>query len=237
MKTALWISVGITVVALVENALAPWAPFHVVHALLAIVLPFVLGGVAFGPGRAIRLRAWVLAIISALALQALAGLLIGFVYPWLLGAVGTDAAALAEPFYSLDAALAAVFEKAALRFGSSVERMGTIYLAFIMLWAGFGEEVFYRGYLHGTLARHRGFAFAAIVSALFFAVRHATQLALLWPAYPWAAAGVWLVVSFLVGLYMSVLYQKTRSLYLPITVHYVFNVIPFTAAVLAPATP
>lgn len=236
-KGVLWISLGLTGVAVLENTIAPWAPFYAVYALLAIVLPFVLRASIFGSAQAIRPRTWVLVIVSGIALQALASLFIGYLYPRLLGAVGTDPLALDQPFYSLGAALAAMFEAAALRLNSTAETIQMVYLGFITIWAGFGEEVFYRGYLHGTLARHRGFAFAAIVSALFFAVRHATQLALLWPDYPWAAAAAWVVLSFLVGIYMSFLYHRTRSLYLPITVHYTFNLIPFVSTLLVPATP
>jgi membrane protease YdiL (CAAX protease family) len=237
LKGVLWVSLGLTGVALLENTIAPWAPFYAVYALLAIVLPFALRASTFGRARAIRLRTWVLAIVSGIVLQALASLFIGYLYPRLLGALGTDPTVLDQPFYSLGPALAALFDAAALRLDATAGTVQIVYLGFITIWAGFGEEVFYRGYLHGTLARYRGFAFAAIVSASFFAVRHATQLALLWPEYPWAAAAAWVVLSFLVGIYMSFLYHRTRSLYLPITVHYIFNLIPFVSTLLSPAAP
>lgn len=222
--------------ALIENTIAPWAPFYVVYAILTVVIPLTLRTYVFGSFRAVRLRSWVLAIGSAVVLQAVGSLIFAYLYPQLLGAVGIDSLDGDEPFYSLGAALTAMCETAARRLNSATDNVQIVYLGFITLWAGFGEEIFYRGYMHGTLRRYRGVAFAAIVSALFFAVRHGTQLALLWPDYPWAAATVWVLFSFLVGLYLSVVYQRSGSLYLPITVHYVFNLIPFVSALLAPDT-
>ena len=231
------VAIALTALALIENTVAPWAPFYVVYAVAAIVIPLRLGTYAFGRFRKIGAKSWLLAVGSAVALQAVGVLLIGIIYMRVLGAAGVSESALAGPFYSVDAALGSMLQTAADRWGTDARDIRIAYLGFIVVWAGFGEEIFYRGYIHGVLARHRGFATAATVSAFFFAIRHATQLALLWPSYPWAAAGAWVVFSFVIGLFLSLVYHRTRSLYLPIVIHYMFNVIPIVGALLAPGAP
>jgi hypothetical protein len=120
-----------------------------------------------------------------------------------------------------------MFETAAQRLGLEARRVQSLYLGFLVLWAGLGEELFYRGYVQGTLRRSRRPAVAIVLAALLFAVRHYTQMGLLWPAYPWAAATAWVAVGLLFGLVLGWIYERTGSLWLPVAIHYLFNVVPF----------
>jgi membrane protease YdiL (CAAX protease family) len=63
------------------------------------------------------------------------------------------------------------------------------------------------------------------VSAAFFGIRHATHLFFLWPNVPWIAAASWAAGAFVFGLFMSYLYEKTRSLYPLMLVHAGVNII------------
>jgi hypothetical protein len=78
------------------------------------------------------------------------------------------------------------------------------------------EEIFFRGFLYGTLRRW-GVPLAAALSALLFAAVH-SQI-------------VHFLPIFLLGVIMALLYERTRSLVAPIMVHAVNNVVA-TLAVL-----
>jgi membrane protease YdiL (CAAX protease family) len=216
-------AVLLTLLALLENSVFPWSPFYVVYALLALALPLWLRSYRFGPIRAVKWWHWLLGVVAAVALQLVGGLIFGLLIPLLFGDV------LGDPFYDIGAALPAMLQAAADRWNSSAAAMQTAYLSFIFLWAGVGEELFYRGYMQGALRRQRGFYAAMLVSALFFALRHATQLFLLWPNYPVIAAVAWVGFAFIFGIGMSYLYERTQSLYLPIFIHVLFNAIPLLA--------
>jgi membrane protease YdiL (CAAX protease family) len=47
----------------------------------------------------------------------------------------------------------------------------------------------------------------------------------LWPDVPLVAAGSWVLGTFVFGLLMSYLYEKTRSLYPPMIVHTAINIV------------
>lgn len=219
--------------ALLENTLAPWAPFYVAYAAVATILPLALGSFSFGPLRDLRLGGWAAAIACPVVIQVVGALWIGLLYPGVLRALGVGAEAASGPFYSLDAALSAVSEVASGRWHVGVGALQTAYLLFILLWAGLGEELFYRGYMHGALRRRHGFGVAALTSAAWFAARHATQLALVSP-YPWGACCAWVVFAFLAGTLFSWLYDRTGSLYPPVIAHYLLNLVPAAAYLLSP---
>jgi membrane protease YdiL (CAAX protease family) len=217
-------AVLLTLLALLENSILPWSPFYVLYASLALALPLWLKSYRFGAIRAVKWWHWLLALVAALLLQIMGGIIFGLLIPWLFGDV------IGNPYYDISAALPAMWQTAAARFNTSATTIQSAYLAFIFLWAGVGEELFYRGYMQGVLRRRRGFGAAMLVSAFFFALRHATQLFLLWPDYPVVAAVAWVTFAFIFGIAMSVLYERTKSLYLPVFIHVLFNAIPLLAA-------
>jgi membrane protease YdiL (CAAX protease family) len=222
----------VTLVALAENTIAPWAPFHIVYAALATLLPLAWGTWSFGRLSTVRRSSWALVLFFPVVLQAGVSLWEAVLYPRLWGLFGVDSATAAGPAYSLSAALPALFEAAGARLGWPAGRVQWLYLAFVVLWAGLGEELFYRGYMHGALRRHIGPLRAAAVSSGFFAIRHATQLALVQP-YPAAAALSWVVFSFVIGLVLAWLYDRCSSLWPPVLAHYLFNLIPMAALALS----
>ncbi|HET9480965.1 MAG TPA: CPBP family intramembrane glutamic endopeptidase, partial [Candidatus Polarisedimenticolia bacterium] len=140
------------------------------------------------------------------------------------------AANAAGPYHNVVAALGQLFERSAQDRGVAPATMQAGYLAFVFVWAGLGEELFYRGYMHAALRRTCGFAPAALLSAACFALRHAAQLAYLAPDYPYGAAVSWVGFSFVAGIVFSWLYEKTGSLRAPVAAHYLLNAIPVVAA-------
>jgi membrane protease YdiL (CAAX protease family) len=228
-RGAILVATALTLVALLENSVAPWAPFYLGYAALITILPLVWRTPKWGSLRSVRPGYWLLALACGLGMQVVVGVWDAGVFRPLVRAAGVDPTALDTPFWSFGAALQALFSKVGTQWNTDPQRLFSFYLMFIVAWAGFGEEVFYRGYLHEILARHRGVRMATVVATIFFAVRHATQLVLLAPAYPWGAALSWVIIAAMFGVVLSWLYARTRSLWPPILAHYVFNLVPMVA--------
>jgi membrane protease YdiL (CAAX protease family) len=84
----------------------------------------------------------------------------------------------------------------------------------VVVAAPLGEEVFFRGFLFGSLRGRMGFAPAAAISATAFALFHVTPLLV--------------VLMFFVGVALAWLYERRGSLVAPIGAHAMFNVIGYT---------
>jgi membrane protease YdiL (CAAX protease family) len=202
---AIGVALLLTAVAALENTVAPWAPFYVVYAALALGLPFLMKAVTRGDLRRPTLRSCVAAIVLAVVLHGIVRLL-------------TMRVDLAGMF-------GRVLTVAAVRLSASPEVVAKWYLLFIQAWAGFGEEVFYRGYLQKSL-RARFSPTASIAGAsLVFATRHYAQVLLGWPHVDWTTATVWVAATLVVGVALGWLYEKTGSLWPPILAHYIVNLL------------
>jgi len=210
----------LTLIVLAESIFPPWAPYFIIYAILAIVVPLSLKTYSFGSLQAVLVSSWRL----TLGIFALAVIWDQGISTWLYERVLASLGVGADPFYSLNAAIDLLSRVAASKFGITPESTLMLYALFVVLWAPVGEELFYRGYMQGAL-RQQSFGVAALVSAAFFGVRHATHLFFLWPDVPLVAAGTWVVSTFVFGLLMSYLYEKTRSLYPPMLVHFLVNVV------------
>ena len=217
-------AVVLTLIAALENSVLSWSPFYIVYALLALAIPLMLKTYRFGSLRDVRWWHWLVGIVAAVLIQLVGGLFLGLLVPQLFAGL-EDTAAGTNPA-DISSALIAMYETAAARLNSDPQTIQTAYMTMIFLWAAVGEELFYRGYMQGTLQKQTGFNKAMLISAGFFALRHATQLLLLWPNYPVVAAVAWMIFSFLFGILMSYLYKRTNSLFLPIFIHFVLNALP-----------
>jgi membrane protease YdiL (CAAX protease family) len=222
----LTVGILVTLVAFLDTLLAPWSPFILAHAALTLGLPLLWGTWSFGRISTVRRSSWALVVVVPIAFQIAASLWDDILWPALVRLAGVDAAVSQGAYYTVTAALAEVFNTGAARFGWPVGRMTWLYFGFIVLWAGLGEELFYRGYVFGTL-RKRGVGAirAGIVSSAMFALRHAAQLAPVHP-YPLAAAESWMAISFVIGLTLAWIYDRCASLWPAVLAHYAFNLIP-----------
>jgi membrane protease YdiL (CAAX protease family) len=193
--------------AALENTVAPWAPFYVVYAALALGLPFLLGK---GEARRFEMasrRSWVAAIVLAFLLQGAFRLIVGVA--------------------DLPGMFGAVFGVASARLKQPAELVAKSYLLFILVWAGAGEEVFYRGYLQTRLRARFGPVASLVGASGLFAARHYTQVLLAWPHIPWGSATIWVAATFIVGLGFGWLYERSGSLLPAIVCHYLFNLLGF----------
>jgi membrane protease YdiL (CAAX protease family) len=192
-------------IAALENTVAPWAPFYVVYAALALGIPLLLGEGGLKNLRRPLLRHWLAAAGLAVLLQGLFRLM-------------TSRADLAGMF-------GAVFVAAGGRLAAKPDTVAKWYVIFIQVWAGLGEEVFYRGYLQRTLRRRWGPLVSIGAASLLFASRHYTQVLVAWPHIDWRSATIWAAASFVVGLAWGGLYEKSGSLWPSVVSHYLFNIL------------
>ncbi len=88
----------------------------------------------------------------------------------------------------------------------------------IVVGAALGEEVFFRGFLFGSLRARVGFARAATISAAVFAIFHVEPLLV--------------IVMFFVGFTLAWLYERRGSVIAPIGAHAMFNMIGYTLILL-----
>jgi membrane protease YdiL (CAAX protease family) len=204
-RAAIGVAAALMVVAAAENTVAPWAPFYVVYAALTLVLPVIFGSVTIARIRLPRWPYWIAAIGLAVVLQGVFRLLTRTV--------------------DLEAMFGVVFDAAASRLNRPPAAIARAYLLLIIVWAGLGEELFYRGYLQARLRQRFGAPTAIISASAIFAVRHYTQVLIAWPHVPWSAATIWVLAALIVGVAVGWLYEKSGSLLPPILCHYTFNLL------------
>jgi membrane protease YdiL (CAAX protease family) len=215
------LATALTLIVLAESIFPPWAPYFIVYAVLVIYIPLALKACQFGSFGEVMRSQWKITLgIFVIAVAWDMG-----VTTWLYEAILKNLGLDGNPYYSLSAAVDVVAKTAAVKFGISTDAALLLYAAFIVLWAPVGEELFYRGYMQGTLRQTHGFWTSALVSAAFFAIRHATHFFFLWPNVPVVAAASWVAGTFVFGLLMSWLYEKTRSLWPAMLVHAAVNVV------------
>lgn len=85
--------------------------------------------------------------------------------------------------------------------------------------APFVEELFFRGFLYPALARKIGVSASMVLTAALFAVVHQGQLARAWVPLAWL---------FIVGMVLTYVRVKTKSVATCVLIHIVYNVTIFT---------
>lgn len=215
------ISTLLTSIVLVESIFPPWAPYFIVYAILAILIPSVLKTARFGSFRTALTSHWKIFLGCLVVAVIWDQGIFTQLYEYSLNRLGIGN----DPFYSLNTASEILLDAAATKLDITVDSATILYALFVLVWAPIGEELFYRGYIQEVLRDTKGFRVAALVSAAFFGIRHATHLFFLWPNVPLVAAGIWSINAFGGGLLFSYLYEKTNSLYLPMLVHAGTNIV------------
>ena len=215
------IATALTIIVLVESIFPPWAPYFIIYAILAILIPWLLRTYQFGSFWTVLKNNWQITLI----IFAIAFILDEGIFTWLYEHILIGLGLGGNPYYSVDAALGLIASNAAQKFNITPDQAMMLYALFILAWAPIGEELFYRGYIQGALRKHGSFRMSALVSATFFGIRHATHFFFLWPNIPLAAAISWAVSTFVFGLLMSYLYEKTHSLFPPMLVHLGVNLV------------
>jgi membrane protease YdiL (CAAX protease family) len=222
------VSLLLMVVAGLENSVAPWAPFYFAYIGLATILPLKWGTYRFGPVRNVRWWLWVVCPVIAILLQAVAAVGINVIYARIVVAIGGPER-LDDPIIAVPAMFSALFDAAGARLSIPANHARIAYLSLVVAWAGLGEELYFRGYVQGVLRERHSARYAVLMASLLFATRHYMQMLLLLPKYPLFAATAWAAMAIPVGIVLGIIYEKTNSLWLPVAIHYLFNLIPLLA--------
>ena len=220
-KGIIVLSTGLSLLMLAETMFTPWGPYFPVFAILTFCIPILLKTHRFGNFRKVMASAWLL----TLGIFVLDVIVDQGISTWFYGQVLAGFGLASDPFYSVDAAMDVMFLAVTRDLGISLDTAQGLFALFVLVWAPFGEELFYRGYMYGGLRKHYGFWMAALIPAFYFGIRHAFHLFYLWPDIPWVAAGVWMIFTAAYAIYISYLYEKTRSLYPPIIEHIMINIV------------
>jgi membrane protease YdiL (CAAX protease family) len=83
-------------------------------------------------------------------------------------------------------------------------------LGLIAFLAGVGEEVFFRGWLQGSLANRLGIWIGILIASVIFGFAHYLS-----PTYA--------IYAFIMGVYLGVIYQVSENLYIIMAIHGVYN--------------
>ena len=105
-----------------------------------------------------------------------------------------------------------------LEYNTALEFVGVV--SFLVVIAPITEELLFRGLFLNRLAEGYGSRVGVVVSALCFGIFH---------ILPWQVVG-----AALVGIYLGWLVVRTRSIFVPMFSHAVFNLVPVVATGLAP---
>ncbi|UUU44254.1 CPBP family intramembrane glutamic endopeptidase [Streptomyces sp. NBC_00162] len=211
--TVLCIGVLVTAVALPESWQGwPYAPFPVFHACLAIVIPLWFRVRPTGrPWPEIRAHLPKQGRPFAAAIAFIGGFIL--LYSLAMTVLGKTR----DPAWNLLATYGKFADLYAARYGSWFALI--IAYVFLGLWPMFGEELFYRGFLQGSLLGRYSLPIASVVTSTLFGLRHSAQLVYLLPAYPYVAGAAYFVWAFGVSMIWCWVHARTGSLWLCMATH------------------
>ena len=215
------VSLAVTLVAALESwPHWPWAPFLFLHAALGVTIPLL-----------VRCYQWE-NLHDAWRKHAhpiQLGILEGIGYVAVVGCATTiwlvSAGRLDDPGWNILAGYRHVYRSIAITVGEPVTV--TLVFFFVALWAGVGEELFYRGFVYGKLRPLYGVVCANLISSALFGLRHAAQLLYWGSPYPVVSGLFYFSFSAVAGSWLASFYERTSSLWPPIIVHTSVNLIGF----------
>ena len=211
-------AVLLTAIAAVESAkLFPYAPFFLVYGSLAVAASLYYRGIYLSRLKIAPRECLRLSLVSVFV-----GIIYIFVFVGLVGWFLRYSGGIR----SLDWDIIFIYRFICQGIALSPVIKNTVLFLFIVIWAGVVEELFYRGALFGYLRGKNSFFKAALASSFFFGLRHSLQLLYISP-YPAGAGAIYFLFSFLAGMLLSGLYEKTKCLTVCIVTHTAVNLLGF----------
>ena len=216
--------VAATVLCRIETTNAPWSPYFLSYGALALAVPLWLGIRPIRPARLSGKALWrITALVAVVAIGIDSGIFtIG--YDWLLGRLG-----LYQPFYSISAATDLMVATVASREHLSPWLAEGIFGLLVLIWAPLAEELFYRGYVYGSLKQALPQAVAWAIAVGMFGLRHSLHFFYMWPHLS-VAGSVWAFSMLIFGSLMTWLYERTGGLGPSMLVHLLVNLAGMLAA-------
>ena len=215
LRFVVGLAIALTILSALESCIFPWSPYFVIYAILTITIPiyFKTYKIKGFDKNTVKLFAKFLLISIVFMMLSKLGYALILEYLSLAGNV----------FYDMDYALFELGKIVGDRLNMPIFDAMLIYGFYMFLWAPIGEELFYRGFLFEMLNRKYPFAVSALISSLFFGVRHLVHFLLL-PRYPVFAGLFYFYIAFFYGLIMAYAYKKTENIYVPIGLHFLTNI-------------
>jgi len=212
----------LTIIVAIESLyLIPWAPYFLIYAFLAIFIPLYTKSYKFGSIKLLAKKRVLMFFIIFLVLTIVILNAMDYVYLLILSQLDL----VSNSMYNLNLALEDLASLAAKKFGITVNAAILIYAIYVLIWAPIGEELLYRGYMYGHLREKYGVITANLISSFFFGIRHATHFLFLLPNYPYVAAMYWVIHAFIFGVLIAYAYEKSETLYVPMIIHFIFNIV------------
>ena len=108
----------------------------------------------------------------------------------------------------------------------SVNWYGIASFPFQLLCVGISEELLFRGYLYTKLRSNLGYIRSILISSIFFGLFHVAWYIdphSPWFISDWSQMAFHVGYTFIFGICMCIIYERTRSLVCPIIIHGLFN--------------
>jgi len=88
-----------------------------------------------------------------------------------------------------------------------------------------GEELVMRGYVQQNLATRLSIPLPVVFSSIMFSMLHLPRI--IWGEFPALTAIIWFVNLIIAGLMLGLAFVKTRTLWLPIGIHFSWNYVQY----------
>ena len=213
LTSILLIGIVVTGIALIESWEGwPYAPFPIVHGLLALLVPLPFDTFRLrNPFSELRAHLRPLLFVAFLAVVFMCCFFLAY------STFLKSFAKVGDPSWDLIAEYRLLGKLYVDRYGWTTT-LGVGYL-FVGVWPMFGEEFFYRGFLFNGLKRYVSPAFAFLISGALFGLRHSFQLVYLWPVYPLVSGVAYFIWALGFALLWTWAYHRSQSLWLCIATH------------------
>jgi hypothetical protein len=83
-------------------------------------------------------------------------------------------------------------------------------LGLIAFMAGFGEELFFRGWMQGALVKNFGLWVGILIASLIFGLAHYLST-------------TYFIYAFITGVYLGVIYHFSGNLYIVMGIHAIYD--------------
>ncbi len=218
-KRPILITLILTLVAFTETLFFPWSPFILTYATLTVLVPILAKKHSFGNLTKVFSQHWQIFLVITVTLIAWDPIITTFGYEAILKRFNLQT----NPFYSITVAVPVLITTSTSNLNIPTQSGELLYAFLALIWAPIGEELFYRGYLQGNLRERMSFKKTVSITTFLFAIRHGFHLLFLAPNIPWVSCLMWIVIAAGGGVLLGYLYEKTKSLYLPILAHFLVN--------------
>jgi membrane protease YdiL (CAAX protease family) len=211
-----------TLLAWLESATLPWAPFLILYAIALPIFPLLAGTYRFGPPAAAFLdRPGEIALFWVLILAWEIGIAGLWLEKRLLPRLGKESLPTWSPALAMEALLDATGKGVRLPAKAVAAWYGFYYLA----WAPVCEELFFWGYLYPILREGNGPVTSSLIVAAFFGVRHGLHFLYLPSPFPWPAAAFIMASATGAGFLNGLMYEASGSLWPLVLLHLVSNLV------------